>query len=120
MRKLNELPEVEEDVLGDRSYYSFLNTGILFLLENEILEQVTFYAKQDEGFSEYKGELPVSVNASEHESIQILGNPSVSGGGKVDMLMGYIDRWIKYEKEDYTLHLQFNQNDNLSRVSIMK
>lgn len=116
----NEPPEIEEGVLGDRIYYSFFRSGVLFLLEDEIVEQITFYAKPDEGFSDYKGALPVSIITSEHDSIQILGNPSASGGGKMDGLMGYVDRWIKYEKEGYTLHLQFSQNDNLSRVSIMK
>ena len=116
----NELPKIEEGVLGDRSYYSFLHSGALFLLESEVVDQITFYAKQGEGFSEYRGELPVSINSSEHEAVQMLGHPSVSGGGKMDALMGYIDRWIKYEKEGYALHLQFNQNDNLSRITLMK
>lgn len=116
----NELPTIEESVLGDRSYYSFLHSGVLFLLEDEVVDQITFYAKQDEGFSVYKGELPILIDSSEHEAIQILGHPLASGGGKMDSLMGYIGRWIKYEKEGYTLHLQFNYNDNLSKVTIMK
>ena len=116
----NELPEFEESVLGDRNYYSFLHSGILFLLEDEVIDQITFYTKQDEGFSEYKGDLPVPIDSSEYGAIQILGRPSASGGGKMDVLMGYIERWIKYEKEGYALRLQFNQNDNLSRVTLMK
>lgn len=116
----NELPKAEESVLGDRNYYSFLQSGVLFLLEDEVVDQITFYAKKDEGFSEYKGELPISIDSSEYEAVQILGQPLASGGGKMDALMGYIDRWIKYEKEEYALHLQFNQNDNLSRVTLMR
>lgn len=116
----NELPQTEESVLGDRNYYSFLQSGVLFLLEDEVVDQITFYAKKDEGFSEYKGELPISIDSSEYEAVQILGQPLASGGGKMDALMGYIDRWIKYEKEGYALHLQFNQNDNLSRVTLMR
>jgi len=116
----NELPKVEGGVLGDREYYSFLHSGVLFLLEDEVVDQIIFYAEKVEGFSEYKGELPVSINSSEHEAVQILGHPLASGGGKMDALMGYIGRWIKYEKEGYALHLQFNQNDNLSRVTLMK
>ncbi|WP_418163000.1 hypothetical protein [Pantoea vagans] len=116
----NELPKIEEGVLGDRKYYSFLRSGVLFLLEDEVVDQITFYAEQDEGFSEYRGELPVLIDSSEHEVVQVLGPPLASGGGKMDALMGYIDRWIKYEKEGYALHLQFNQDDNLSRVTLMK
>ena len=116
----NELPAIEESVLGDRNYYSFLHSGVSFLLEDEVVDQITFYAKKDEAFFEYKGELPVSIDSSEQEAVQILGWPLSSGGGKTDALMGYIDRWIKYENEEYSLHLQFNQNDNLSRVTIMR
>ncbi|MCX8955841.1 hypothetical protein EHW65_00615 [Erwinia psidii] len=116
----NELPKLEEGVLGDREYYSFLHSGVLFLLEDEVVDQITFYAEKVDGFSVYKGELPVSIDSSEHEAVQILGHPLASGGGKMDALMGYIDRWVKYEKEGYALHLQFNQNDNLSRVTLMK
>ena len=119
-KKFSELPKIDMGVLGDRDYYSFLRSGVLFLLEDKLVEQITFYIRQDEGFSEYKGELPVSIGSSEHDVVQILGHPSASGGGKMDALMGYIDRWIKYEKEEYALHLQFNKNNNLSRVTLMK
>lgn len=116
----NELPKIEQGVLGDRDYYSFLHSGVLFLLEDEVVDHIVFYTKQGEGFSEYKGELPLPINSSEYEAVQALGQPSASGGGKIDALMGYLDRWIKYEKEGYALHLQFNQNDHLSRVTLMK
>jgi len=116
----HELPNIEGSVLGDRKYYSFLQSGVLFLLEAEVIEQITFYATKDEGFSEYKGELPLSIDSSEDEAMQILGHPLDSGGEEIDALMGYIDRWIRYEKEGYTLHLQFNQNDRLSRVTLMR
>ncbi|MCJ7926533.1 MAG: hypothetical protein MUW55_11480 [Pantoea vagans] len=116
----NELPKIDEGVLGDRSYYSFIQSGILFLLEDKVIDQITFYAKSDEGFSEYVGDLPLPIDSSEYEAVQMLGHPLVSGGGKMDALMGYIDRWIRYEKEGYTLHLQFNQNDRLSRVTLMR
>lgn len=33
----NELPKNDEGVLGDRNYYSFLHSGVLFLLEDEII-----------------------------------------------------------------------------------
>ncbi|CCF10792.1 filamentous hemagglutinin family outer membrane protein [Pantoea ananatis LMG 5342] len=116
----HELPNIEESVLGDRKYYSFLQSGVLFLLEGEVIDQITFYTTKDESFSEYKGELPLSTDSSEDEAMQILGHPLDSGGGKIDPLMGHIDRWIRYENEGYTLHLQFNQNDRLSRITLMR
>jgi len=115
----NELPVIDEGVLGDRCYYSFLKAGVLFLLENEMVEQVSFYIKSDEGFDVYKGELPIPVGGSESEITKLLGYPSITGGGKSDLLLGYINRWIKYEKDSYALHLQFDQNDLVCRASLM-
>ncbi|MCL2892094.1 MULTISPECIES: hypothetical protein [Pectobacteriaceae] len=119
-QKLNELPVFEEGVLGDRSYYSFFNSGILFLLEDDLVNQISLYMQADEGFSIYTGELPLPVNGRESEIIRVLGVPSESGGGKMDMLLGYINRWIKYKIENYTLHIQFDQNDKLCRVTLMQ
>ncbi|CAM3590844.1 hypothetical protein RABR111495_01835 [Rahnella bruchi] len=115
--KFNELPSFDTGVLGDRNYYSFFQAGVLVLLENETVNQISFYIQPDEGFSAYKGALP--FKGLESEIIQLLGEPSASGGGKMDMLLGYINRWIKYEKEGYALHLQFDQNGKLCRASLM-
>lgn len=120
LSKLKELPVYEEGVLGDRSYYSFFRSGILFLIENEKIDQISFYLKSEEGFSRYSGELPVLPAQSKEDVIQQLGPPSASGGGKTDKLLGYINSWIKYERDGYALHLQFDQNDKLSRVTIMQ
>lgn len=115
--KFNELPSFDTGVLGDRNYYSFFQTGVLLLLENETVNQISFYIQPDERFSAYKGALP--FKGLESENIQLLGEPSASGGGKMDMLLGYINRWIKYEKEGYALHLQFDKNGKSCRASLM-
>ncbi|WP_338479155.1 hypothetical protein VRB67_00770 [Pseudomonas trivialis] len=115
---LNELPNFEEGVLGDRRYYSFFSSGILLLLENNRVDQVVFYTRADEGFSIFKGQLPVPPDSSESKVIHLLGTPSSLGGGKLDMLLGYIDRWVKYEMGSYTLHFQFDKKDVLSRLTL--
>ncbi len=119
-QKLNELPVFDEGVLGDRNYYSFFNSGVLLLLEDDLVNQISLYMQADEGFSVYTGELPLPANSCESEIIQLLGVPSATGGGKMDMLLGYLNRWIKYQTESHILHLQFNQNDQLCRVTLMQ
>jgi len=37
----------------------------------------------------------------------------------MDMLLGYLNRWIKYEKDAYALHLQFDKNEKLCRANLM-
>lgn len=119
-QEFNELPNLDESVLGDRDYYSFTNSGVFFLLENGLVDQIAFYIEADEGFSKYRGELPFPSSSSESEIIHLLGIPSSLGGGKTDVLLGYINHWIKYERDGYALHLQFNNNDQLCRVTLMR
>ncbi|MGQ8707884.1 hypothetical protein ACUTSW_18120 [Serratia sp. TSA_198.1] len=119
---MNELPIVEPDMLGIRHYYSFIHSGVLFLLENEKIDQISFFIEPSENFSKYNGELPVksASDRSENEIIDVLGPPSSSGGGeKADMLLGYMNRWIKYDENEYALHLEFNQSGALSKISLM-
>lgn len=115
--KIKVQPLFDEGVLGDRHYYSFFSSGILLLLEDDLINQIVLYMQAEEGFSLYTGELPVPANSLESYIIQLLGVPSATGGGKMDVLMGYLHRWIKYQMETHILHLQFNHNDQLCRVT---
>ncbi|WP_232832644.1 hypothetical protein [Photorhabdus sp. CRCIA-P01] len=120
-QEVNEIPDVSPDILGERIYYSFYNSGILLLLENNILDQITFFIEPSEGFTGYIGELPEGIELKEKESkvIESIGEPTSSGGGKPDMLLGYINRWIKYVRDNYVLHIEFNQNNFISKLSLM-
>lgn len=119
-QKLNELPVYDEGVLGDRSYYSFFNSGVLLLLEDNQVNQISLFMQADEGFSVYLGEVPLPANGSESDIIQVLGSPSAMWGGGMDMLLGYLNRWMKYQTGNHELHLQFNQHDQLCRVTLMQ
>lgn len=119
---MNELPVIESDMLGIREYYSFYQSGVLFLVEREQIDQISFYIEPKDGFFQYKGESPIDnpSHKSESDVIDLLGEPVFSGGGKHDLLLGYINRWVKYEKNGYNLHIEFNENDLLSKISVMK
>ncbi|MDE9460197.1 hypothetical protein KKJ03_01975 [Xenorhabdus bovienii] len=120
-QKVNEVPDVSPDILGEMIYYSFYQSGILLLLESNILDQITFFIEPSEGFTGYIGELPEDIELKEKESevIAAMGAPISSGGGKPDMLLGYINRWIKYIRDNYVLHIEFNKNSFISKLSLM-
>lgn len=119
--ELGEEPTIENDMLGVRTYYSFSGSGILCLFENEVFEQVSFFIQPHGNFSAYKGGLPeYLIKSNEEDSIvKSMGSPSSSGGGKEDMLIGYINRWIKYVNEGYSLHMEFNKNKVLRKITFM-
>lgn len=119
-QKLNELPIIDSSVLGDRDYYYFYRSGVLILLEDSLISQISLYMQASEGFSVYAGELPLPAYGCESDFIQLFGTPSATGGGRGDALLGYIERWIKYRVDNYILHLQFDRSDQLSRVTLMQ
>lgn len=119
--QISEDPAEYNDPVGNTKYYKYIHSGLEIGFRQNLLNHVHFYFDGYEGYSVFKGQLLSGVSACWGEAtvVQVLGEPTASGGGKADMLLGYINRWIKYEKEVYALHMQFDQSDQLCRASLM-
>jgi hypothetical protein len=117
--EIKEFPYVSISSLGDVTYYSFFNSGILLLIENLRLTQITFFIEELEGFSKYYGDLIIDANSSEQDIVKQLGNLAFSGGGYPDAFLGYINRWIKYEEDAYFLHFELNASNKIAKVSLI-
>lgn len=115
------LPDVSSGVLGDVTYYSFLQAGILLIVEQQRLIQITLFVESSEGFERYLGELPDGLASGSDEAsvIEKFGVPIKSGGGKPDSLLGYINRWVKYKDAVGFLHFEFNESGVINKVSLM-
>lgn len=109
------------DPIGHTKHYKYMHSGLEIGFRQNLLNHIHFYFDRHEGYSVFKGTLLFGVSScwSEEAVVQKLGTPTASGGGNVDILFGYINRWIKYEKEVYALHLQFNRSNQLCRASLM-
>lgn len=114
-------PAEYNDPLGHTKHYKYMHSGLEIGFRQNVLNHIHFYFDRYEGYSAFKGTLLFGVSSgwSEEAVVQKLGTPTASGGGNVDILLGYINRWIKYEKEVYALHLQFNRSNQLCRASLM-
>ncbi|CAQ85084.1 MULTISPECIES: hypothetical protein [Photorhabdus] len=119
--QLYEDPSEYNDPIGHTKYYKYPHSGLEIGFRKDVLNHIHFYFNENEGYSIFKGNLMFGINSewSEIEIIQALGEPSTNGGGKIDILLGYINRWIKYENEKYALHLQFDQNNFLYQATLM-
>lgn len=115
-------PEEYNDPIGKTKYYAFYKSGFEIGFRENLLSHVHFYFYEEDGYSPFVGSLISSVKGgtSRGDIIQLLGKPSISGEGKVDMLIGYINAWLKYKNKVYSLHLQFNEDDNLCRATLMR
>lgn len=119
--QVSDDPAEYNDPLGHTKHYKYLHSGLEIGFRQSLLNHIHFYFDGYEGYSAFKGQLLSGVSSgwSEEAVVQVLGEPTADGGGKLDMLLGYINRWVKYEKEAYALHLQFDQSNQLCRASVM-
>lgn len=115
-------PDEYNDPVGKTKYYKFYKSGFEIGFRGDLLNHIHFYFYEVEGYSPFVGSLVANVQggASRSKIIQLLGNPSTSVEGKMDILIGYINAWSKYKKERYSLHLQFNENDHLCSATMMR
>lgn len=119
--QVSDDPAGYNDPIGHTKYYKYIHSGLEIGFRQGLLNHVHFYFDKYDGYSNFQGKLLFGVSSgwSEKSIVQVLGEPTASGGGKVDMLLGHINRWIKYEKENYALHMQFDQNNQLCRASLI-
>ncbi|WP_336287219.1 hypothetical protein [Cronobacter dublinensis] len=117
---IRDKPEIDQSFLGDRIYFSFLKAGFFMLIEDNRVTQITFYLEEKDGFSKCFLELPTFLNGGKATAMSNLGTPSATGGGIDDKLIGYINKWIKYEYAEHELHLEYDGKDNLVKISLIE
>ncbi|WP_312630132.1 hypothetical protein [Scandinavium sp.] len=119
---VSEDPAEYNDPVGHTKYYKYPRSGLDIGIRNGVVNHVHFYFDGYENYGFFPGELlsGICLGWDEKSVMQILGQPDFSGAGKMDMLLGYLNKWIKYKKEGYALHLQFNKNDALCRATLMR
>ncbi|MFC5475784.1 hypothetical protein [Paraherbaspirillum soli] len=121
VEKIEETPIIETGPLGYTRYYSFYKEGILFSIEDDRLIQISCYIEAHENFTIYKQALcdGVTRDSNEVSVIKLLGTPDKTGGDKLDGLIGYIPRWIKFEKDRFAIHFEFSQSGKLRKMSLI-
>ena len=110
---LNSLNEPSSNEKNDEfEYLEFKIEGFEIYFENDMLKTVFLYSdlKYDD-FSQYQNPLPKGISFDQTKEVIIskLGQPDFQGGGKKSQLgFGIIPYWIKYNTDNYTLHIEFD------------
>ncbi|ALX80666.1 hypothetical protein ACOZ0V_003332 [Cronobacter malonaticus] len=115
---ISDEPVIDQSFLGDRIYLPFLKAGFLILIEEDRVTQITFYIEGGDGFYKCALEFPDALNGGKANVMSNLGMPSATGGGINDKLIGYINKWIKYQYRGHELHLEYDDKDNLVKITI--
>lgn len=119
--QLSEDPSDDTDLVGHTKHYRYIHSGLEIGFRNNLLSHIHFYFDGSEGYEVFDGQLLRGVSSGQSEKLvtEALGEPVASGGGRMDMLLGYMNRWVKYEFKGYALHLQFDKIDKLCRASLI-
>jgi hypothetical protein len=119
---LGEQPVSE--LIGDRFYMRFSESGVL--LDAELdgrVASIFFHGTNSDEYRKYSGSLPddLSFSDSRSEVRKKLGVPSASGGGIDVPMFGKAPNWDRYDRDSYSLHLQYSPGeDAIAVVTLMR
>jgi filamentous hemagglutinin len=118
---ISATPPEYNDPLGKTTFYKFLNAGIEIGFRQDRLNHVHFFIHGGDGYANYTGPLVDGVAAhwTELWLTRALGPPSASGGEKKSPLLGYVHRWIKYDRVNCSIRFEFSQEGPLRKVSLI-
>jgi filamentous hemagglutinin len=115
-------PHEYNDPIGRTEYYKFLQSGVEVGFRNKKINHIHFYLENTDGYTAFNGKLCYGLDkaAADKDIMSFWGLPEASGGGKLDPLIGYVNKWIKYRIGDHLINFQFNKHNYLSRVTIIR
>lgn len=118
---ISETPDSYNDPTGKTKFYKFFESGLEFGFRAEKLNHIHFFVQAHEGYSAYRGDMlgRVAQTWSEQEVLQELGPADKGGQGRFDILIGYVHPWVKYEFGMYAMRMEFSQDGNLWKATLM-
>lgn len=112
------------DLIDNRFHLQIRLHGIEFVADFDgRVSTVFFYSGGANDYRQFAGALPEGIGFGDSQSSvhQRLGQPSVNGGGKVIQFFGKAPKWDRYDREGFSLHIQYVDNESsISLVSLMR
>lgn len=126
-RKVGELPAISEtpdsynDPEGKTTFYKFVNSGLELGFRSGKLNHIHFFVQRHEGYLAFKGDvLGRQAQAWRVQNvIAELGAPSKEEPGRVDLIFGHVQHWLKYEFETHALRMEFSENGDLWKATLI-
>jgi hypothetical protein len=118
---VSETPDSYNDPEGKTKFYKFINSGLELGFRSGKLNHIHFFLQCHEGYSAYKRDVlgRIAQTWRIQDLIAELGPPTKEAQGKVDMLIGYIQPWLKYEYETYALRIEISEDGRLWKLTLM-
>nr|WP_198982587.1 hypothetical protein [Herbaspirillum sp. ASV7] len=118
---VSSTPDGCNDPVGATKYYHFIDAGVECGFRGGVFTHAHFYIQEHEGYKAYKGKVDGEDAASWGllPISKLWGDPTESGGGKMDLLIGYINPWILYEMSDHLIRVEFSQDTRVYKLTLM-
>ncbi|MDF3934346.1 hypothetical protein [Pseudomonas citronellolis] len=115
-------PDAYNDPVGGTRYYKYTRSGVEVGFRGGVLNHIHFYIEASDGYSALNEGFCDWLNASStYQSVlDILGQPAMTGGGRKDLLIGYVGKWLRYQRWGVVVNFQFNESDALCRVTVLQ
>lgn len=101
-------------------YYEFFDSGVTMMFKDDVIIQVSIYLNND--VANYNACQKAVFNDIPNSEITYdwafkkFGTPLNHGGGDVSPLLGYTEKWLKYDINDCYINLQFSKENILSKI----
>jgi hypothetical protein len=114
----------ETNLIGDELYLTLRHQGLAFVasLDGNV-SSIQFFSDGHQGHKQFKDALPEGILFKDSRSAvhDRLGDPDVSGGGMVMHFLGKVPKWDRYDRQDYSLHIQYAEDESsVCLVSLMR
>ena len=88
----------------------------------DCLSHIHFYFGNEDEYSPFTGNFIPGIEAGMDRAYitKLLGKPTLAGEGKVDMLLGWINGWSKYDYGNHSVHIQYTEHNHLCHATLIK
>ena len=116
-----ETPDSYNDPDGKTIFYKFIRSGLEFGFRSGKLNHIHFFVQPHEGYSAYSADVldRVAQTWVAQDVARELGPADKGGPAKVDMLIGQIQQWCKYELPTHDLRMEFSEDGRLWKVTLV-
>jgi len=112
------------DLIDDRFHLQIPSYGIGFIASFDgRVSTIFFYSEGVDQYREFASELPEGITFRDsRSSVQVrLGKPDASGGGTVIQFLGKAPKWDRFDRQHYTLHIQYTDAEEaINLVSLIR
>jgi hypothetical protein len=113
----------DPEVIEDDVYWQFYDAGVALLTgRDHVIQTVFLYAAGHEGYSGYRGELPLglTLDLGPGSAAALLGEPAFSAPARQIKYLGHKGPMERYDLPSFSVHLEFAQaSGRLLVVSLM-